>query len=265
MSGRGSARPGGIAGGGVGDAASVGASPSGMRRLASLGWIASHAFVLAMVVLMLNLGLWQLRRLDERRADNEAIAAAMAQPPINIASGGATAHDYTSVWATGTYLVDAQVRIGNRSSGGQPGHWLATPLRLDDGRAVAVVRGFVARRAQAGPAAGTAAPAGQVSVQGLAFGSVDGARIAATGAADEPEISRMDLRRFEEVSGVEVIDVWIRLRAQSPPQPAGLPAPVPDPDLSDGPHLSYAFQWFFFSAGAVVVYAMILRRAATAR
>ena len=41
--------------------------------------------------------------------------------------------------------------------------------------------------------------------------------------------------------------------------------PVPDPDLSDGAHLSYAFQWFFFSAGAVVVYGLILRRAAAGR
>ena len=75
----------------------------------------------------------------------------------------------------------------------------------------------------------------------------------------------MDLDRFTEVSGVDVVDVWIRLRAQSPPQPEGLPVPVPDPDLTEGPHLSYAFQWFFFSAGAVVVYALILRRTVNGR
>lgn len=231
--------------------------------------MASHLFAAAMIVLMANLGFWQLRRLDERRADNARIAAAMAQPPADIAAHLDTLGpppEHTAVAARGAYLPGAEVRIGNRSRGGQPGFWLATPLELADGRAVAVVRGWVPRRVDAGlDDRSPAPPAGEVTVAGLAFGSVDGGRVAATAPGDMPEISRMDLDRFTEVSGVDVEDVWIRLRAQSPPQPEGLPVPVPDPDLTEGPHLSYAFQWFFFSAGAVVVYALILRRAVIGR
>lgn len=238
-----------------------------MRRLGSPGWIASHIFALAMVVLMVNLGFWQLRRLDERRADNAEVAAAMLQAPSDIAAYLDTRGlppAYTAVAAAGTYLSGAEVLIGNRSSGGQPGFWLAMPLELGDGRAVAVVRGWVPRRALTGlDDRTTSPPEGEVVVAGLAFDSVEGGRVAETAAGETPEISRMDLGRFEEVTGVDVEDVWIRLRAQSPPQPEGLPVPVPDPDISEGPHLSYAFQWFFFSAGAVVVYALILRRAAT--
>ena len=240
-----------------------------MRRLASPGWIASHIFALAMVVLMVNLGFWQVRRLDERRASNAEIAAAMSQAPSDIAAHldiRGLPPEHTAVAAAGTYLADAEVRIGNRSFGGQPGFWLATPLRLDDGRAVAVVRGWVPRRALTGLDDRTAAPPeGDVTVVGLAFDSVNGGRIAETAPGDTPEISRMDLDRFEEVSGVDVEGVWIRLQAQSPAQPEGLPEPVPDPDLGEGSHLSYAFQWFFFSAGAVVVYGLILRRAVAGR
>ena len=240
-----------------------------MRRLASPGWVASHLFAVAMVVLMANLGFWQLRRLDDRRVDNAQIEAAMSQAPSDIAAYLDTLGlppEFTAVAATGTYLSSAEVRIGNRSSGGQPGVWLATPLQLADGRAVAVVRGWVPRRSVVGLDDRSASPpAGQVVVAGLAFGSVDGGRVAETDPGETPEISRMDLDRFTEVSGVDVEDVWIRLRAQSPPQPEGLPEPVPDPDLTEGPHLSYAFQWFFFSAGALVVYALILRRAVTGR
>ena len=240
-----------------------------MRPLTSPGWIASHIFALAMVVLMVNLGFWQLRRLDERRADNAQIAAAMTRAPADIAAYLDTRGlppTYTSVAAAGTYLSDAEVRIGNRSSGGQPGFWLATPLELGDGRAVAVVRGWVPRRSLSGlDDRSPAPPAGQVTVVGLAFDSVGGGRVAETAPGETPEISRMDLDRFEEVSGVNVEDVWIRLQAQAPAQPEGLPVPVPDPDLGEGPHLSYAFQWFFFSAGAVVVYALILRRAVAGR
>ena len=231
--------------------------------------MASHLFVVAMVVLMVNLGFWQLRRLDERRADSAAIASAMSQIPVDVAEhfdGRGRVPEYTAVTATGTYRADAEVRIGNRSSGGQPGYWLAAPLELDDGRAVAVVRGWIPRRAVVGLDDRSAAPpAGSVTVVGLALDSVGGGKVAETGPGETPEISRMDLDRFEEVSGVEVQESWIRLRTQTPRQPEGLPEPVPDPDLSDGPHLSYAFQWFFFSAGAVVVYGLILRRAAAGR
>ncbi|MCY3617423.1 MAG: SURF1 family protein [Acidimicrobiaceae bacterium] len=231
--------------------------------------MASHLFAVAMVVLMTNLGFWQLRRLDDRRADNAQIAAAMSQDPSDIAAYLDTRGlppEHTSVAARGAYLAGAEVRIGNRSSGGQPGFWLATPLELADGRAVAVVRGWVPRRSVVGlDDRSPEPPAGEVTVVGLAFDSVDGGRIAETGAGETPEISRMDLDRFAEVSGVDVEGVWIRLRAQSPPQSEGLPEPVPDPDLTEGPHLSYAFQWFFFSAGAVVVYALILRRTVTGR
>ena len=176
------------------------------------------------------------------------------------------APEHTAVAAAGTYLSGAEVRIGNRSSGGQPGFWLATPLELDDGRAVAVVRGWVPRRSLTGlDDRTTAPPAGEVTVAGLAFDSVEGGKVAQTAPGETPEISRMDLDRFEEVSGVDVEGVWIRLQAQSPAQPERLPEPVPDPDLGEGPHLSYAFQWFFFSAGAVVVYGLILRRAVAGR
>ena len=225
--------------------------------------MASHLFAVAMIVLMVNLGFWQLRRLDERRAFNEATAAAMAQAPADIRElldSPGLPPDYTSATAAGAYLPDAEVLIGNRTSGGLPGYWLATPLRLDDGRTVAVVRGWISRRDLAGPdARDAAAPVGSVTVEGLVFRSTGGGRIAVTDPGDRPEISRMDLDRFEEASGLRVERAWMRLRAQSPPQ--ALPVPVPDPELGQGPHLSYAFQWFTFSLGAVIVYTLILRRA----
>ncbi len=240
-----------------------------MRRLGSPGWIVSHLFALAMVVLMVNLGFWQLRRLDDRRTSNAEIAEAMSQAPSDIGAYLDTRGlppEHTAVAAAGIYRSEAEVRIGNRSSGGQPGFWMATPLELDDGRTVAVVRGWIPRRSLVGlDDRNTAPPAGEVTVVGLAFDSVVGGRVAVTGPGETPEISRMDLDRFEEVSGIDVEDTWIRLQAQSPPQPEGLPEPVPDPGLGEGPHLSYGFQWFFFSAGAVVVYALILRRAAAGR
>jgi hypothetical protein len=37
---------------------------------------------------------------------------------------------------------------------------------------------------------------------------------------------------------------------------------LPPPELTEGPHLSYAIQWFIFSSIAVIGYPLILRRRA---
>jgi hypothetical protein len=37
---------------------------------------------------------------------------------------------------------------------------------------------------------------------------------------------------------------------------------VPTPELSDGPHLGYAGQWFIFALLTVIVYPLLLRRVA---
>ena len=43
------------------------------RRLLRPSWIISHIFVTALLVSTVNLGFWQLRRLDERKVNNAQI------------------------------------------------------------------------------------------------------------------------------------------------------------------------------------------------
>ena len=56
-----------------------------------------------------------------------------------------------------------------------------------------------------------------------------------------------------------MIPGYISLRAQDPAQ-IDLPIPVPLPELSEGPHLGYALQWFAFSLLTIIVYPLLLRR-----
>lgn len=256
-----------------------------MCLLLSPKWVVSHLFVATVAVVLACLGFWQLHRHEDRQSANARVRAAMSRPPVDVSgltlaveadseSGQTHASeplllDHTTVTATGIYMIAHEVLIGHRSYQGQPGMWLATPLRLrepgreefQDGQVVLVVRGWIPRHSMSvGGVDAAIPPDGEVTVTGSAFASQEGGRVAVTGIGEKPELSKVDLDRFEEVTGLEVADMWIQLSEQSPPQ-AELLVPVPEPDLGNGPHMSYAGQWFFFCMGAVVVYTMILRRA----
>lgn len=232
-----------------------------MRSLLTPKWVLSHLFVVFMIVLMIGLGFWQLDRLSQRRAHNDEIrrASEAAARPIEDLLGDPDVLDHTAVTVSGVYRDDLTFLVANRTFDAQPGSWLVTPVELTDGRLVVVSRGWVPRLWVAGEDPRSIdVPTGAVVVTGRLFSSVDGGRIG-EGSAALPEVSRIDLATVDELLGEDVVDRWVQLAVQDPPR-GDLPVPVPPPLLDDGPHLSYAFQWFFFSAGTVVAYVLILRR-----
>ena len=66
------------------------------RFLLKPRWIAFHVLVLALMVTMVNLGFWQLRRLDERRAANREVSTRTAAA---VASTGELPADPKGVFA----------------------------------------------------------------------------------------------------------------------------------------------------------------------
>jgi cytochrome oxidase assembly protein ShyY1 len=231
-----------------------------MRPFLTPKWILSHVFVVFMVVLMTYLGFWQLNRLAARKDLNAEVRIAMAAEPTRLESLLETdALNHTPVLVAGEYLDELSFFVANRSFDGRAGSWLVTPVRLADGRAVAVSRGWVPRLYAAGETTqAIETPTGQIEVLGRINDSVPDGRIGTSPTAILPEVSRLDLDRVEELLGIEVVDRWVQLERQAPPAD-DLPAPVPSPGLDEGSHLSYAVQWFFFSSATVVAYFLIIR------
>ena len=98
------------------------------RFLTRPKWVLFSAVMLGLVVLMVNLALWQLRRLHERRAMNAEVVAAMHEDPIDATAPGPI-RQWRTLTASGTYDVSQQVLIRNRSYQGQPGFHVVTPLQ----------------------------------------------------------------------------------------------------------------------------------------
>jgi surfeit locus 1 family protein len=239
-------------------------------------WIVSHIVVLAIVVAFVNLGVWQLRRLDEVQERNAQLAARLAEDPADVAglvasgeTDGAAIED-RRVTATGTYRADEIVLIRGRSLDDAPGSWVVAPLELDDGRVVAVNRGWIRNdgRFTEVPDEYRTVPEGEVAVEGLLHSSQERGTF---GPTDPPDgqletMARVDLDRLDEQVEGDVLPVWIQLTTAE----AGAPDPSPQlldlPVVNDeGPHLSYAVQWAIFATIAIGGYPLILRRAARER
>jgi surfeit locus 1 family protein len=236
-------------------------------------WILSHLLIVLLVVVMVSLGFWQLRRLHERQAANRAITSNTALPETSVDALLRPGDDYAAgradafrrVTATGTYDVANEVIVRARTLSEQPGVWVLTPLRLADGRALLVNRGFL-------PTAGTPEavptsaepPSGTVTVSGLLQGTETRGTFGATDPADGHlfDMARADVARVASQSGYSLFPAYLQLKASEPAQSGDFPKPLPDPVLDEGPHLSYAIQWFLFSTIAVVGYPLILRRRA---
>ena len=207
----------------------------------------------------IGLGIWQLRRLDERRSLNDRIHARQAVNPVVIegASTASAVVPYRRADARGTYDVDREVLVYGRSLDGEAGHHVVTPLVLADGGAILVVRGWVPFAMQTAPVRGAEPPATDVRVSGsLAPDEGDGTTV--------PDADRivptLDVMGIASTLPYEVFPLPLRLTAQVPRQPGSLPTPVPPPELSEGPHLSYALQWFSFAAVSLAGAAILLRR-----
>jgi cytochrome oxidase assembly protein ShyY1 len=245
--------------------------PRDYRFLRQPKWIAFTALILLLVVVMLNLALWQLRRLDERRDRNDRVAAALAATPVPIGDGQDVA-EWTTVSATGTFDPSQQVLIRNRSYRGQPGYHVVTPLVGTDGTAVLVNRGWVPLAGDDDQLDVPPPPTGEVTVIGHVRPSQRRGRFfSPSDPADGrlEQLYRVDVPRVSEQAPYPLLPVYVELTSLDPPvRPASepgaivLPIPVPPPEQGDGPHLAYAGQWVLFSACAVVGWVIVVRRRA---
>ena len=237
-------------------------------------WLLGHVVVLALVVSCVQLGLWQLRRLDQRREVNALVEARLGAPeaPLDeVVRPGAPVEDgndaaYRRVRATGTYAVDQEVLVRIRTLAGRTGAWVVTPLVTAPGRAVLVNRGWVPLEGDpAGSRAAGQPPQGTVTVTGFLRPSDRRGRF---GPREDPregrlaEVVRIDVPRLQAQIPARLYPAYVELQAQAPPQPGELPVPLEPPELDEGPHLGYAGQWFIFATIAAVGWVVILRRTA---
>jgi surfeit locus 1 family protein len=213
-------------------------------------WLVAHVLVLSLVVLFVNLGFWQLRRLEERRDRNELVESRVASEPVDVTELPQDPDDarFQAVTASGAYDPDRSTTL-RTTQNGVPGGWVFSALDLGTPPGVVVLRGFVGTQPDGGLVEAPP-PEGEVTVEGIA--------IPVTRLERSAETAVRDLVG----DGPLVLPVVIQAQSSDPPDAPDVLTPVPVPDLGEGPHLSYAVQWFLFAAVAVLGYPLLLRHQA---
>lgn len=216
---------------------------------------------------MVNLGLWQLRRLDEKRTFNALVTSHTEMPvgEFGAVTGHGTTEDilesgleWRRVSVEGTYHFEKAVRVVNRSQNGIAGYDEVVPLLTAKYGWIIVNRGFI-------PLAVTdsgALPPDPVTVVGYLRSSQTRGFL---GSVDSTDLASRDFQRFDiplmsrQLNG-DTFPMFIQMFKESPYTIVKWPAPVSMPELTEGPHQSYAVQWFFFSTVALAAWVVVVRR-----
>jgi surfeit locus 1 family protein len=224
-------------------------------------------FMLALTVIFVGLGKWQLNRLAEKEALLASVASRMHLAPVPLppvkewVGFDPETYDFRPVSVTGHFVHDQAILVftslGDDAKGkyNGPGYWVMTPFAIDGGGSVFVNRGFVPEQFSAAFHDDKSGPQGELTVSGVARQSE--AINSFTPAADS--LKRIDWLRNTERLGTLVgpsLAPFPGIYIDLPAGPAGA-LPQGGETTVDFPnnHFGYALTWFGF---AIITPVMLL-------
>ena len=225
------------------------------------------ALALVAAAVCVRLGLWQLSRLAERRAENAVVSSRLQMPVATTLAqlpADTAAARFRRVRLRGRYDYAHELRLTGRSRAGSPGINIVTPLRLaDTAVAVLVNRGWV--YSPNGADADLARWREEDSATVVGFVNTIGTRRGAerSAAASSNAVRWIDERALARQLGYEVAPFTVVQQGDSAATAArrdSTPVRLGVPALDEGPHMSYAVQWFAFGTIAVVGMGVVLAK-----
>ncbi len=210
----------------------------------------------------LRLGFWQLSRLSERKALNRELSAraTTAPVPMNQLPKDTGAAHFRRVRVSGVYDYTHEIYVTNRTRNGSPGVQLVTPLRVaGTDTAVLVTRGWVY------------APDGMTiersrwkepdTLNGDAFVEFFNTGNGNAKLAGRDRSYRwLDERTLAQDFPYPIAPYHLILISGGAAAGPNVPPRLDVPPLDEGPHQSYAIQWFSFATISIIGMFLFVRR-----
>ena len=240
-----------------------------LKRLLTFRWIITTLLVIAGVGVLIRLGIWQLDRLEWRRAFNTRVTAQMTAPALDLNASQPVEDlydmEYRNVTVTGRYDFSQEVLLRNQVWDNRLGFHVLTPLQgAGTVWYVLVERGWIPFE-DAADREKYYEP-GMVAVQGMIRRSLEKPDF---GGVPDPTLAPGETRldawnvvnvpRITAQSGLKLLPIYI----DQAPDTAWTNLPyrsLPEIEISEGPHQGYALQWFTFATILGLGYPFFVRR-----
>jgi len=243
-----------------------------LLRMLSRRWLLATILVVIGTAVLIRLGIWQLDRLEQRRAFNSRVLAQIDEPALDLNDSGLSPAslvdmEYRVVKVEGVYDHQHEVALRNQVHENQWGVNLLTPLKIaGSDKAVLVNRGWIPAEDYESGDWSKYSQVGIAQVQGMirrAESEPDfGFRSDPTpqpGMGGLKSWNFANVSRIDEQVPYDLLPVYV----QQAPASSGeqLPyASLPELELSEGPHMGYAIQWFSFAALLAIGYPFYIRK-----
>lgn len=214
-------------------------------------WLRYLALAVIFAIACAGLAWWQLERRAEKVAEVQRIEQNYDAEPVPLSSvidsltGYRPSDEWRPVELVGRYETDQQLLVRNRPRGGNPGFEVLAPLRLADGSVFVVDRGWLPVESSAlAPDSIPDPPAGEVTVLARLK---PGEPTVPSGTTATGVLASIHLATIETTLGEPTYTGAYGLLMSESPATADTPLPNFRPEIDEGPHLSYAFQWVVFA------------------
>ncbi|AXG78679.1 SURF1 family protein [Streptomyces paludis] len=234
------------------------------RFLVTPRWWGINLFVLLAIPFCIFMGTWQLGRFEDRVATHEAAKTRPdpgEQPAVALTKLLPVDQETSGRHATASGRYEDQFLVPGRKLDGKAGSYVLTMLRTGDGKALPVVRGWLAEGGRA-----PAPPRGEVTVTGSlqASESTGSNGVRAVGGLPQGQLSMISAASLVNVVPYDVYNAWVTL-TQASDGLLAVPATAPQNtglDLKAFQNLGYTGEWFVFAGFVVFMWFRLVRREA---
>ena len=232
--------------------------------LLSRSWWWRTLIVLCTMGVMGRLGVWQLERHFQRRARNEFASSQLSHESVSVDAlylqGNIDNIDMRSVTVMGEFDYENEFILREQLLRGKSGVNLITPLMLhNSNRAVLVNRGWIPYEILESEDISIFQKTGSVNVSGRIRKSQDNPAGSLVLDGSSREIYHLDIDDLQRYVGYTLMPVYLQEELGNKSFDA-LPQSVPlEFEMTDGPHLGYAVQWWLFVPLLSWVYLQVLR------